>query len=86
MTERINDLRVALSSIKVLARDGSRKDASKMLNTIYKTARRALERDLSRVCAHGERSEGMSVLWINWIGLMLIAVGILFCLIGPPGH
>jgi hypothetical protein len=55
-TERVNDLRVALSSIKILARDG--KLERKTLNAIHNAARHALERDLSRAQATRALSAG----------------------------
>ena len=48
-SERVNDLRVALSSIKTLARDGYRTESHKLLMAIYKTAIHALERDKNRI-------------------------------------
>jgi hypothetical protein len=56
-TERINDLRVALSSIKTLARDGSRVEAAKTLNAMFKCARHALERDTARAALSSEERQ-----------------------------
>jgi len=47
--ERVNDLRVALSTVKLLARDGHRVQSHKTLMAIYKAALHALERDINRM-------------------------------------
>jgi hypothetical protein len=47
-TERVNDLRVALASIKIVARDRKASESRKTLRGIVKMAEHALERDTSR--------------------------------------
>ena len=47
-TERVNDLRVALAGIKIVARDGKAGASRKTLRAIVKTVERALERDAAR--------------------------------------
>jgi hypothetical protein len=47
-TERVNDLRVALATIKIMARDGKASESRKVLRTIVKAAEHALDRDTSR--------------------------------------